>query len=156
MENILDKIDRKILQILQRDASATVAEIAERVGVSPTPVWRRIRKLEEAGIIANRVTILDPAKIGLGLVGFVLIRTSEHDKDWLETFARAVADIPEIVEVHRTTGDLDYVLKVVAPDIAGYDVIYKRLISMARMTDVSASFSMETLKLTTELPLGYA
>lgn len=151
----MDKIDRKILRILQQDASLSVAELSERAGISQTPVWRRIRKLEEAGIIDRRVTLLNQEAIGLGLTGFVLIRPSDHSDEWVEKFSRAVADIPEIVEVHRTSGDVDYVLKVVAPDVKGYDAIYKRLIRSVVMNDVSASFSMEKLKSTTELPLDY-
>lgn len=151
----MDKIDRKILRILQQDASLSVAELSERAGISQTPVWRRIRKLEEAGIIGRRVTLLNQEAIGLGLTGFVLIRTSDHSDEWVEKFSQAVADIPEIVEVHRTSGDVDYVLKVVAPDVKGYDAIYKRLIRNVVMNDVSASFSMEKLKATTELPLSY-
>lgn len=152
----MDKIDRKILRILQQDASLTVAELSERAGISQTPVWRRVRKLEERGVIKRRVTLLDEQAIGLGLTGFVLIRTSNHSDEWLAAFSRAVADIPEIVEVHRTSGDVDYILKVVAPDVKGYDGIYKRLIRQVAMNDVSASFSMERLKATTELPLDYA
>lgn len=152
----MDQIDRKILAILQNDAGASVADIADRAGISSTPAWRRIKRMEEAGIIDKKVTLLDPAAIGLGLTGFVMIRTSKHSEAWLETFAKAVAVIPEIVEVHRTSGDIDYVLKIVAPDIAGYDKIYKKLIGLVEMTNVSATFSMEQLKFTTELPLGYA
>ncbi len=156
MEKELDKIDRKILRLLQQDASLSAAEISERAGISQTPVWRRIRKLEESGVIKRRVTLLDEETIGLGLTGFVLIRTSDHSDEWLAAFSRAVADIPEIIEVHRTSGDVNYVLKVVAPDVKGYDAIYKRLIRQVVMNDVSASFSMEKLKATTELPLDYA
>lgn len=154
--NVLDGIDRRILKLLQEDAGLSVAEIAERAGISQTPVWRRIRRLEQSGVIKRRVTLLDAEAIGLGLTGFVLIRTSHHSDEWLEAFSKAVTAIPEIVEVHRTSGDVDYVLKVVAPDVKGYDAIYKRLIRQVTMNDVSASFSMETLKATSELPLDYA
>ncbi|QLC23906.1 Lrp/AsnC family transcriptional regulator [Parasphingopyxis algicola] len=151
----MDSIDKKILRILQQDASLPVAELSERAGISPTPVWRRIRKLEDDGVIDRRVALLDQEAISLGLTGFVLIRTSDHSDNWLETFNAAVASIPEIVEVHRTSGDVDYVLKVVAPDMKGYDTIYRRMIRNVAMYDVSASFSMEKLKATTELPLDY-
>lgn len=152
----MDKIDRKILSVLQEDASATVADIAERAGISSTPIWRRIKKLEADGVIARRVTLLDPASIGLKLTGYVLIRITDHNDEWLERFVEAVNTIPEIVEAHRMAGNIDYILKVVAPDIAGYDAIYKRLIAEIDMSDVSASFSMEMVKSTTKLPLDYA
>ena len=152
----MDKIDRKILTVLQEDSSATVAQIAERAGISSTPIWRRIKRLEADGIIASRVTLLDPQKIGLKLTGYVLIRISDHNDDWLRRFMEAVDAIPEIVEAHRMAGNIDYILKVVAPDIGGYDAIYKRLIAAIDMSDVSASFSMEVLKSTTQLPLDYA
>ncbi len=152
----MDKIDRKILAVLQADASATVAQIAERSGISSTPIWRRIKRMEAEGIIASRVTLLDPARIGLDLTGYVLIRISDHNADWLRRFVAALEAIPEIVEAHRMAGNIDYILKVVAPDIAGYDAIYKRLIASIDMSDVSASFSMEVLKSTTQLPLDYA
>lgn len=151
----MDAIDKKILRILQHDASLSVAELSERAGISQTPVWRRIRKLEDSGVIDRRVTLLDQEAIGLGLTGFVLVRTSDHSDKWLQTFSSAVADIPEIVEVHRTSGDVDYVFKIVAPDMKGYDKIYRRLIRDVAMHDVSASFSMEKLKATTDLPLDY-
>ena len=152
----MDRVDRKILEVLQEDASATVAEIAERAGISSTPIWRRIKRLESDGVIARRVTVLDPARLGLNLTGFVLIRINDHNEGWLEKFTHAIDSIPEIVEAHRMAGNIDYILKVVAPDIAGYDEIYKRLIKAIDMSDVSASFSMETLKSTTQLPLDYA
>lgn len=151
----MDSIDRKILTVLQEDASATVAEIAERAGISSTPIWRRIKRMEADGLIDRRVTLLNPARLGLKLTGFVLIRISDHNAAWLERFVAAVNAIPEIVEAHRMAGNIDYILKVVAPDIAGYDAIYKRLIAAISMNDVSASFSMEVLKSTTQLPLDY-
>lgn len=151
----MDSIDRKILRILQKDASLSIAQISERVGISQTPAWRRIRKLESEGVIRRRVTLLDQEAIGLGLTGYVLVRTSDHTDEWVKAFSAALTEIPEIVEVHRTSGDVDYVLKIVAPDVKGYDAIYKRLIRSVKMTDVSASFSMETLKSTTELPLDH-
>jgi Lrp/AsnC family transcriptional regulator len=151
----MDDTDRRILKALQEDCSGSVAEIAERAGVSASPAWRRIKRLEEEGFIRGRVALLDQEKLNLGVTGFVLIRTSRHDQAWLERFAKAVCAIPEVVEVHRMTGEVDYLLKIVAPDIAGYDTIYKRLILAVELTDVSASFSMERLKSTTALPLDY-
>ncbi len=152
----MDRIDTRLLSLIQQQAGLTVAEIAEEVGISSTPVWKRIKRLEGAGIIRKKVALLDASKIGLGLTGFVLIRTTDHSEAWIEDFARVVEQIPEIVEVHRMAGDIDYLLKIVAPDMEGYDNIYKRLINGVDIADVSASFSMEVVKETTALPLAYA
>ena len=152
----MDDVDRKILSLLQLNADLALADIAERVGLSTTPCWRRIQNLEKAGVIRARVALLDAARINLGATVFVRIRTNRHDLEWLEQFARAVADIPEIVEVYRMSGDIDYVLKVMVPDIASYDAIYKQLIGRVPMMDVSSNFAMEEIKLTTALPLAYA
>jgi len=152
----LDRIDKNILHWLQRDASLSVAELAEKVGLSSTPCWRRVQRLEKAGIITRRVALVDPRKINLGITAFVRVRTNRHDTDWLETFAQAADRIPEIVEVHRLSGDIDYLLRIVVPDIAGYDKVYKELISSADFADVSANFAMEEIKSTTALPLDYA
>lgn len=152
----MDHIDKKILTILQADADIALADIAERVGLSTTPCWRRIQNLEKSGVIRARVALLDAARVNLGVTVFVRIRTSRHDLGWLQQFATAVADIPEIVEVYRMSGEIDYVLKVVVPDIASYDAIYKRLIGAVPMMDVSSNFAMEEIKMTTALPLGYA
>ena len=152
---ILDATDRKILALLQHDASLSVADIAEKVNLSVTPCWRRIQKLDEAGVIQRRVALLDASKLNLGVTAFVAIRTSQHNPAWLEKFAKAVASIPEIVEVYRMSGDVDYLLRVVVPDIAGYDAVYKKLIKSVELTDVSSSFAMEKLKSTTALPLDY-
>nr|WP_292910358.1 Lrp/AsnC family transcriptional regulator [Niveispirillum sp.] len=155
MEKILDQIDRKILATLQEDAAGSVAEIAERAGVSQTPCWRRIKRLEEDGIIRKRVALLDPAKLNLGLTGFILIRTASHSEEWLRKFADGVCRMPEVTELHRMSGDIDYLVKFMVDSIAGYDALYKRLIKVAELSDVSAGFSMECLKYTTELPLDY-
>jgi Lrp/AsnC family transcriptional regulator len=152
----MDAIDRKILSCLQEDATSPVGEIAERVGLSATPCWRRIRNLEEAGVIQNRVALLNPEKLNLGVTVFVGVKTSQHNYEWLERFAEAVADIDEIVEFYRMSGETDYLLRVVVPDIAGYDAVYKRLIQAVDLTDVSSSFAMERIKFTTALPLDYA
>lgn len=152
----MDRIDKNILHWLQRDASLSVAELAEKVGLSSTPCWRRVQRLEKAGIITRRVALVDPRKINLGITAFVRVRTNRHDTDWLETFAQAADRIPEIVEVHRLSGDIDYLLRIVVPDIAGYDKVYKELISSADFADVSANFAMEEIKSTTALPLDYA
>ena len=152
----MDRIDRKILSCLQQDAQLSVAEVAERVGLSTTPCWRRIQNLEKAGVIRARVALLDPAKMNVGVTVFVRVKTSQHSYDWLEAFARKVAGIDEVVEFHRMSGDIDYLLKIVVPDIAAYDTVYKRLIALADLTDVSSSFAMETIKYTTALPVDYA
>ncbi|WFL76155.1 Lrp/AsnC family transcriptional regulator [Altererythrobacter arenosus] len=152
----MDDIDRRLLALIQRDATATVAEISDRIGISSTPVWKRLKSLEKTGVIRCRVALLDSEAIGLKLTGFVLIRTSDHSEGWLAQFAGVLAEIPEVIEVHRMAGDIDYILKVVAPDMEGYDRIYKRLIKKVKLSDVSASFSMELIKATTVLPLDYA
>ncbi|MEM9422044.1 MAG: Lrp/AsnC family transcriptional regulator [Pseudomonadota bacterium] len=152
----MDNVDKRILAALQTDASGSVAIIAEHAGVSQTPCWKRIKKLEERGFIRSRVALLDPEKVGLHLVGYIQIKAVEHTEKWLKKFTTAVRNIPEITECHRMTGEIDYLLKVMAPDMAGYDAIYKRLINAIDMSDVSVGFSMERIKETTELPLNYA
>jgi Lrp/AsnC family transcriptional regulator len=155
-DNHLDAFDRRILALLQRDASLPIAAIAEQVGLSSSPCWRRIQRLEAGGYITRRVALLDPVRMKVGVTVFVSIRTNQHNADWLEAFARAVTDIPEVVEVYRMSGDVDYLLRIVVPDIAAYDRVYKRLIAAADLYDVSSSFAMEVLKSTTELPVDYA
>ena len=151
----LDRLDKKILYWLQRDASLSLAELSEKVGLSSTPCWRRVQQLEKAGVIERRVALVNPKKINLGVTVFVRLRTSQHDAAWLAGFATAINDIPEVVEVYRLSGDIDYLLRILVPDIAGYDAVYKQLIQAASFADVSANFSMETIKQTTELPLDY-
>ena len=152
----MDKTDLRILAALQNDGSLSVKEVSEKVGASEPTCWRRIKALEEAGVLKARVAIVDRAAVNLGLTGFILIKTANHTDGWLKDFAAGVARIPEVVEFHRMSGDVDYLLKIVAPDIAGYDAVYKKLIKTAALSDVSASFSMEVLKETTVLPLNYA
>jgi Lrp/AsnC family transcriptional regulator len=152
----MDQTDREILACLQDDATMPVAEIARRVGLSSTPCWRRIQKLEEAKVIRRRVALLDPKKLNVGVTVFVFIRTNRHTQDWLEQFAAAVDQMPEVVEFHRMSGEIDYLLKVVVPDIAAYDEFYRKLISRIELYDVNSSFAMEQIKLTTALPLRYA
>ena len=152
----MDRIDRKILSCLQEDTARPLSELAERVGLSTTPCWRRIQNLEKAGVIRGRVALLDPAKMNVGVTVFVRVKTSQHNAAWLARFADAVAGIEEVVEVYRLSGDIDYLLRVVVPDIAAYDEVYKRLIGAAELADVSSNFAMETLKYTTALPVGYA
>jgi Lrp/AsnC family transcriptional regulator len=152
----LDRIDRKLLELLQADASLPLAELARRVHLSPTPCWRRIQKLQAAGVIRQQVVLLDPVKVNVGVTVFVSIRTNQHNAAWLERFAQGVRDIPEVVEFYRMSGDTDYLLRVVVPDIQGYDTVYKKLIGAAELYDVSSSFAMEQLKYTTALPLNFA
>lgn len=152
----MDIIDRKILAALQRDAGLSNALLAERVGLSPTPCWRRVKLLEESGYLDRRVAILDRDRLNVGTTVFVSVRTSQHDAGWLAKFHAAVTDLPEVVEFYRLSGEVDYILKVVVPDIAAYDAFYKRLIHRVPLSDVSSSFAMEEIKYTTELPLDYA
>ena len=152
----MDDIDRHILSCLQQDATQSVADVAERVGLSTTPCWRRIQILEREGIIKGRVALLDAGKLNVGVTVFVRLKTSQHNTEWMETFAKKVSDIPEVVEIYRMSGDVDYLLRVVVPDIAAYDHVYKRLVAAAEFFDVSSSFAMECIKSTTELPVRYA
>lgn len=152
----MDALDRKILAALQDDAGRSVAEIAEEVGLSQSPCWRRIQKLEASGVIQRRVALLDGAKLNVGVTVFVAVRTDQHELGWLDAFAKAVADIPEVVEFYRMSGEVDYMLKVVVPDIAGFDAVYKKLIARVPLFDVTSSFAMEQIKYTTALPLDYA
>lgn len=151
----MDEIDKKILGCLQTDATMPVADVAEQVGLSTTPCWRRIQKLEDAGIIRGRVALLDGSQLNVGVTVFVAVKTNEHNLEWYQRFAKAVADIPEVVEFYRMSGEIDYMLRVVVPDIAAYDQVYKKLIDRVSLTDVSSSFAMEQIKYTTALPLTY-
>ena len=149
----LDSIDWAILAVLQADASLPVHEVGDRVGLSSNACWRRIKRLEDSGIIARRVALLDAAKLGLATTVFVAIRTNRHDPEWLSAFSKGVAAIEEISECHRMAGDVDYLLKIVVRDIAHYDRIYRKLIAaVPDIVDVSSSFSMEQMKVTTALP----
>jgi len=152
----MDKLDRKILDVLQKDASLTAAEIAERVGLSKAPCWRRIQRLRDTGVIRRTVALLDARALNVGTTVFVTIKAPSHSAAWYERFAKVVRDLPEVTELHRMSGDVDYLLRIVVPDIEAYDVVYKRLITALEMLDVSASFSLETIKSTTALPLSYA
>jgi Lrp/AsnC family transcriptional regulator len=149
----IDAADRRILDVLQRDAGLSVAEIAARVHLSPTPCWRRIQRLEAQGVIQKRVALLDPQKLNLDVTVFVSVKTSQHEESWFERFNQVVRGIPEVVEFYRMSGDVDYLLKIVVQNIRHYDAVYKRLIAGTSLLDVSSSFAMEQLKLTTMLPL---
>jgi Lrp/AsnC family transcriptional regulator len=152
----MDDIDRKILNLLQKDATLSTAEVADIVGLSTTPCWRRIQLLEQEGYITRRVALVDRNKINVPLDVFVAIRTNEHNFDWLDEFARLVCEFPEVVELYRMSGEVDYLMRVVVPDMAAYDIFYKKLIKKVQLTDVSSSFAMERIKYTTALPLDYA
>jgi Lrp/AsnC family transcriptional regulator len=149
----MDHIDRKILALLQDDASLSVAEIGNRVGLSSTPCWKRIQRLEADGVIQKRVALVDQDKIGLGVTVFVSIETGDHSQGWLERFAEKVGAMPEVMEFYRMAGDVDYMLRVVVPDIQGYDRFYKKLISDVPLKNVTSRFAMEKIKSTTILPV---
>ena len=149
----MDQKDRKILQILQKDAAISMNELADRCSMSKTAVWRRVRSLEKIGVIKKRVTLLDQEALGFGLTVFALVRTNQHSDAWFSKFRTAVSSIPEILEFHRTSGDLDYLLRIVARDMRHYDDVYKRLIREVDFADVSSTFVMETFKSDTQLPI---
>ncbi|MBX2806282.1 MAG: Lrp/AsnC family transcriptional regulator [Hyphomicrobiales bacterium] len=153
---MLDAVDLKILDILQRDCTISVADIGKRVGLSTTPCWRRIQKLEQEGVIEGRVALLNAKKIHAGVTVFVAITASEHTTDWLERFHEVLRDFPEVVEAYRMSGQVDYLLRVAVPDIESYDRFYKQLISSIPLTDVSSSFAMEQIKNSSALPLTFA
>ncbi|MGY0217780.1 Lrp/AsnC family transcriptional regulator [Endozoicomonadaceae bacterium StTr2] len=151
----MDLIDKKILMCLQEDATLPLAEVAARVNLSSTPCWKRIKRLEKEGIIQRRVTLLDPAKVGLGVSVFVQLKTARHDTGWLRNFARQVASFPEVAESYRMSGEWDYLLRVVVKDIAAFDQFYKKLVSSVDgLSDVTSSFAMEQMHSTTVLPLN--
>lgn len=152
----MDTSDRRIVELLQQDANRSIAEIAEAVHLSTAACWRRMQKLKDDGVIRRQVVLCDPQKLNVGVTVFVMVRTNQHNPAWLERFARGIAQIPEVVEFYRMSGEIDYMLRVVVPDIAGYDRAYKRLIEIADLADVSSSFAMEQIKYTTALPLDYA
>jgi Lrp/AsnC family transcriptional regulator len=149
----MDAIDRKILAVLQEDAALSVAEIGSRVGLSSTPCWKRIQRLEADGVIMRRVAVVDQEKVGLPISVFVSIETGDHSQDWLDRFAKTVTAMPEVVEFYRMAGDVDYMLRVVVADIAGYDSFYKRLIASIPLKNVTSRFAMEKIKSTTSLPI---
>jgi Lrp/AsnC family transcriptional regulator len=149
----MDAIDRKILAVVQDDASLSVAEIGQRVGLSSTPCWKRLQRLEADGVILRRVALVDPDKIGLGISVFVSVETNDHSQDWLKKFAEVVGAMPEVMEFYRMAGDVDYMLRVVVPDMAGYDAFYQRLIGTVPLKNVTSRFAMERVKFTTAYPV---
>jgi Lrp/AsnC family transcriptional regulator len=152
---MIDRLDKKILEILQQDASLSLDDIGDKAGLSRNACWRRIRKLEEDGVIKGRVAIIDPNAVNLGLSVFMAIRTTEHNADWLNAFHKAVSTIPEIIGAYRTSGDTDYILHARIPDVQAYDQLYQKLVERVALSDVSGSFVMEELKQVTELPLTF-
>jgi len=149
----MDVTDRQIVKLLQEDASLSVAEIGKRVGLSSTPCWKRIQRLEEEGVITRRVAVIDPDKVGLGITVFVSIETGDHSEEWLARFAATIRAMPEVMEFYRMAGDVDYMLRVVTADIQSYDAFYKRLIAVAPLKNVTSRFAMERIKSTTVLPV---
>jgi Lrp/AsnC family transcriptional regulator len=152
----MDAIDRKILAVVQEDASLSVAEIGQRVGLSSTPCWKRLQRLEADGVILRRVALVAPEKIGLGITVFVSVETGDHSNAWLKRFAEVASAMPEVMEFYRMAGDVDYMLRVVVADIAGYDTFYKKLIAAVPLKNVTSRFAMERIKSTTALPIAPA
>ncbi len=150
---MLDPIDRKILSLLQNNVGLSIVEIGQKVGLSQTPCWKRIQKMEQAGIIKARVAILDPKRLGLGLTVFVIVRTNQHDDIWLQKFSRGVKEMPEVTGIWRMAGDIDYLLRVLVKDMEAYDSFYKRLIKRVALNDVSSVFVMEEIKYSTMIPI---
>ncbi|GKX33390.1 MAG: transcriptional regulator [Rhizobiaceae bacterium MnEN-MB40S] len=153
---MIDDIDKKILALLQKDCTLPATEIASRVGLSATPCWRRIQKLEEEKFIRARVALLDSVMLNVDVTAFIAVRTNQHNRAWLDKFEKAVSDMDEVVDFFRLSGDIDYLIRVALPNIKAYDAFYKRLIEKVDMSDVNCMFAMETIKSTTELPLHYA
>jgi len=151
----MDRTDKKILAILQEDATIPVADIARKVGLSTTPCWRRIQKMEEDKVIERRVAVLNPEKLNVSVTVFVSIKTDKHNAEWIKRFSEVIVKMPEVVGFYRMSGQVDYLLKIVVPDIASYDEVYKRLVADIEIEDVSSAFAMERIKDTLELPLHY-
>lgn len=151
----MDRIDIKLLSLLQEDATLSIQQLSEAVHLSTTPCWRRLQRLEQEGYIQRRVALLSPSKLNVGVTVFVSIRTTQHNDQWMHKLTRVIAEIPEIVEFYRMSGDIDYLLRVVVPDVSGYDAVYKRLVKDIGLSGVSSSFAMEQIKWTTSLPLDY-
>ena len=152
---MLDEFDKKILKCLQHDASLPLSELAEAVGLSKNPCWRRVKRLEEEGYIRARVALLDPAKLNLHLTVFVAIKTRDHSQAWFERFVALVRDQPEVIGFYRMAGDVDYLMRVMVPDMAAFDLFYKRLIAGIELESVTSTFAMEEIKQATQLPLDY-
>jgi Lrp/AsnC family transcriptional regulator len=149
----IDDADRRLLDLLQTDSTLSLEVLAQRTAMSANTAWRRIKRLEEDGVITKRVALINPEAVGLSMTVFVAVKTADHSDQWLEGFAKAVSGIPEVVEFYRMSGDTDYLLKLLVESIADYDRVYKKLIRSAKLYDVSSSFAMETIKYTTAVPL---
>jgi Lrp/AsnC family transcriptional regulator len=154
--SIVDEVDREIVRFLQLDASLSARELGDRVGLTATPCWRRVKALENEGVIVGQVALIAPASVNLGVTALVNIRTLDHSPAWVERFQAAIDSFAEIVEAYRTSGDIDYTLKVMVPSITEYDDFYKRLIAAVDLYDVRSIFVMEEMKHTTAIPLDYA
>lgn len=154
MSRDIDDTDRKILRVLQDNTSLSVAEIAGRVGLSSTPCWKRIQRLEMDGVITRRVALVDQAKVGLGLTIFVFVESGDHSKEWQDSFAEALSAMPEVMEIYRMAGDVDYVLRIVTTDMKSFDTFYRRLIKVASLKNVTSRFAMEKIKSVTALPVS--
>ena len=150
----MDAIDRKILAVVQQDAALSVADIGQKVGLSSTPCWKRLQRLEADGVIMRRVALIDPEKVGLGITVFVSVETGDHSQEWLAKFAEVVNAMPEVMEFYRMAGDVDYVLRVVVHDMQSYDTFYKKLIATVPLKNVTSRFAMERIKSTTALPIA--
>jgi Lrp/AsnC family transcriptional regulator len=151
----MDNFDKHILSLLQQNASMSLAEISDKIGLSQTPCWRRIQQLEQSGVIRKRVALLEPEQLNVGLTVFVNLKTNQHNPEWLNSVQEFAASAPEVTEFYRMSGETDYLLKVLVPDMKAYDAFYKRLIGQAGFSDVSSSFAMEQMKYSTEVPLNY-
>ncbi|WP_220149784.1 Lrp/AsnC family transcriptional regulator [Sphingomonas aracearum] len=151
----LESADLKILEVLQKDGALSIAAVAERTGISQNGCWRRIKRLEDEGVISGRVTLVNPAKVGLDLTVFVHVKASEHSEEWFERFSAAVQEMPEVVEFYRMAGEVDYLIKLMVENIAAYDAVYKRLTKAVNIVNVTSTFAVEVLKLTTALPLTH-
>ena len=151
----MDKFDKNILALLQKDGSLSVSDIADQVGLSTTPCWRRIQSMEKSGVIKSRVVLASAEKLNVSLTVFVMIKTNQHNQTWLDNFKETIDEMPEVMEFYRLSGNIDYLLRMVVPDMKAFDVYYKRLITKVDFSDISSSFAMEELKATTQLPLDY-
>lgn len=150
----MDEVDRKLLELLQEDVTTPIAQLADRVGLSPTPVWKRVQKLEQSGVVTRRVALVDPGRVGVGLIVFVAIEAHEHTPAWLAGFAAALTAMPEVMDAYRMAGEVDYMLRVAVADMAEFDAFYKRLIATVPLKNVTSRFAMERLKSTTAYPLA--
>ena len=149
----MDQIDLRILRILQGDSSLSMSDVSKRVGLSASPCWKRIKRMQKEGIIKHQIAVLNAHRLGFGLTVFVNIKTGEHSTDWLKQFSETVTAMPEVMELHRIAGEVDYMLKVIVPDMEAFDVFYKRLIEGTELREVTSHFTMETIKETTALPI---